>query len=101
MNPKKLFFELIFIGLIIVVIYTCIIMIMMLKSNQNDCLKNAMVYGAREQMKGRVHCDCTEWKNDKIYFFYFNDTDWWADRQVIQEGLEPQELNMLKINFTS
>jgi len=100
-NIKKLFFNLLYVALIVIVIYTCISMMIMLKSSQNDCIKNAMVYGAREQMKGQVHCDCTEVKDDRIYFFHFNDTSWWADRQLIQESVKSQELNISKINFTN
>lgn len=80
MNAKKLFFDLLYIVLIVGVIWGMLSIVLVLKSEAKQCLENGFVYGAKEQMKGEVHCDCQELKDGKTYTFHFNETAWWSDR---------------------
>jgi len=75
-NRKKLFFDLLYVIMIVGVLIGGYMVIHILKSNAKDCLSNPYVYGAYNT-EGDVWCSCTEERNGQVYFFGFNGTDWW------------------------
>lgn len=76
-NKKKLFFDLLYVILIVGVLIGGYMMISILKSNAKECLANPFVYSAN-RMEGDVWCSCTEAKDGQVNFFYFNKTEWWT-----------------------
>jgi len=65
--------------LIFAVLIACLYIIVLLKQDTAQCLNNAFVYGAREQVEGDVMCSCTQILDDgQRANFYFNDSDWWS-----------------------
>lgn len=78
MVTKQQFLTFLYIFMVASVIAMVIIVVSLLQGNAKECLQNAFIYGANKQIKGDVYCQCTEYRDDIIYIFQFNKTDWWS-----------------------
>jgi hypothetical protein len=88
MRWKGLFFDVLYVILILVVIFFVYTTITILKSEAKQCLDNGFVYGASNQMQGEeVMCDCYEIKDGVYYPFHFNKTNWWSGDIQLKGGI--------------
>lgn len=76
MNKKTV--DIILWSVLFAILVLCLWIVVLLKNETTQCIDNAFIYGAKEQVEGDVMCSCVAIDGQKYSEFYFNESTWWT-----------------------